>query len=47
VPEYKGPVEFREVFVHRWRVIYRASEREVEIVAIIHGARLLKNVPPL
>jgi plasmid stabilization system protein ParE len=47
VPEYDGPVEFREVFVHSWRVIYRTNEREVRIVAIVHGARLLKNVPPL
>jgi hypothetical protein len=46
VPEYEGSDELREVFVHRWRLIYRTTEREVVIVAIIHGARLLKNVPP-
>jgi hypothetical protein len=35
------------VFVHSWRVIYRANEREVRVVPICPGARLLKNVPPL
>jgi plasmid stabilization system protein ParE len=47
VPEHEGPVEVREVFVHRWRLIYRVTKHDVEIVAIIHSARLLKNVPPM
>ena len=45
-PEHEGAQELREVFVHRWRVIYRVSDAAVTIVAIVHGARLLKNVPP-
>jgi toxin ParE1/3/4 len=47
VPEYEGSQELREVFVHRWRIIYRVTEEKVAIIAIVHGARLLKNVPPL
>lgn len=46
VPEYDGDRDLREVFVHRWRVIYLASETSVQIVAIIHGARLIRNVDP-
>jgi plasmid stabilization system protein ParE len=46
VPEYEDPDDLREVFVHRWRVIYRSTEDGVEIVAIVHTARLLKHVPP-
>jgi toxin ParE1/3/4 len=47
VPEYDGADEVREVLVHRWRVIYRVGPEEVMIVAIVHGARLLKNARPL
>jgi toxin ParE1/3/4 len=28
VSEYEGQDDFREVFVHRWRVIYLTGERE-------------------
>lgn len=42
-----GPADLREVFVHRWRIIYATSETELRIVAIVHSARLLRNVPPL
>lgn len=47
VPEHDGDDELREVPVHRWRVIYRVTPDAVVIVAIVHGARLLKNVAPL
>jgi plasmid stabilization system protein ParE len=47
VPEHDAADGLREVFVHRWRVIYRVVGDGVEIVAILHGARLLKNAPPL
>ena len=47
VPEYEGPQEYREVYVHRWRLIYLVHADEVRIVAIVHTARLLRNVPPL
>ena len=42
VPEYDGPLDLREVFVHRWRLIYSASENGIEIVTILHGARLIE-----
>lgn len=38
VPEYAEP-SVREIFVHRYRLMYRVSERSVEILALIHGAR--------
>ncbi|MER2509982.1 MAG: type II toxin-antitoxin system RelE/ParE family toxin [Amaricoccus sp.] len=47
VPEYDGPLEIREVFVHGWRLIYRVADGQVRIVTIVHGARLLRNVAPL
>ena len=47
MPEYDGRDELREVFVQRWRLIYRVKSDPGVIVAIIHGARLLKNTPPL
>jgi plasmid stabilization system protein ParE len=47
VPEYEGEDELREVLVHRWRLIYRTTDRTIEIIAVVHGARLLKNTPPL
>jgi len=47
VPEYDGPEELREVFVHRWLLIYRVGPGAVTIIAIVHGARLLSNADPL
>lgn len=47
VPEQEPDGDLREVFVHRWRMIYEFNDSEVEIVAVVHGARLLGNAPPL
>lgn len=47
VPEHEGDIEYREVFVHRWRVIYELAHDRVTIVTIIHGARILENIDPL
>ena len=47
VPEDEGGDELREVIVQSWRVIYRTRADAVVIVAIVHSAPLLKNVPPL
>ena len=33
--------DIREVFVHRYRLIYRVQPNVVHILALIHGARLL------
>ena len=47
VPEYQGVLVLREVFVHRWRLIYAVSDDKIEIVTIVHGARLMENAKPL
>lgn len=44
VPEFGA---FREVIVQSWRIIYSVSDTEVLILAVVHSARLLRNVPPL
>ena len=38
VPEL-GASEIREIFVHRYRLMYRVTGDAVEILAVIHGAR--------
>jgi plasmid stabilization system protein ParE len=38
VPERANPT-LREVFVHRYRLMYRVTPDLVEILAFIHGAR--------
>jgi toxin ParE1/3/4 len=47
IPEYDGERELREVFVHRWRLIYEIVGDDIFIVALYHGARLLSNADPL
>jgi plasmid stabilization system protein ParE len=37
--------ELREVFVSAHRIIYRIKGDDVEIAAIVHGARLLTDLP--
>ena len=36
--------EIREIIVHGYRVIYRLSSDEVEILTVHHGARLLGDI---
>lgn len=38
VPELDDP-SIREIFVHRYRLIYEVCAREVLVLAILHGAR--------
>lgn len=38
VPEVGSPA-IREIFVHRYRLIYEISGSNVEILAFLHGAR--------
>jgi toxin ParE1/3/4 len=38
VPELQDPA-IRELFVYSYRIIYRVSQTEVLIVAVIHGKR--------
>ena len=43
VPEIRDP-EFRERFVHKYRIIYRVESERILIVAVIHGSRQLEPV---
>ena len=38
VPELNEP-SIREVFVHRYRLLYEVGSEEVRVLAILHGAR--------
>lgn len=40
VPEF-GSEQVRERIVYSYRLIYRLSERVIEIIAVIHGRRLI------
>lgn len=42
VPEL-GREDHREVFVHKYRIIYRIGSHTVQILAVIHGRRLVSN----
>ena len=44
VPEYQDS-DIREVVEGSYRVIYQVSAKEVQILAVIHGARLLPPQP--
>lgn len=43
VPELDNPY-MREIFIHRYRLIYEISGENVIITTIIHGARDYKNL---
>ena len=45
VPEYKRD-DIRERIYHNYRIIYRLRGDTVEVVSIMHGARLLPPEPP-
>jgi toxin ParE1/3/4 len=40
VPEFEDDA-IREYFVYNYRVIYRLRNREITILAVIHGKRIL------
>lgn len=42
VPEW-GDESIREVYVHRFRLMYRVRDDRIEILTVIHGARLLSE----
>jgi addiction module RelE/StbE family toxin len=44
VPEYKRK-DIREVFHHPYRIIYLLKDDVIEILSVIHGARLLPEDP--
>lgn len=45
VPEYGDP-DIREVFEHPYRIIYRVSGPEIQVIAVLHSARLMPQRPP-
>ncbi len=44
VPEYERE-DIREVFHHPYRIIYLMKDDTIEILSVIHGARLLTDKP--
>ena len=46
VPEYERE-DIREIFYHPYRIIYLIKDRDhlIEILSVIHAARLLPNKP--
>ena len=45
VPEYGNP-DIREVFEHPYRILYRVSGADIQIVSILHSSRQLPRTPP-
>lgn len=45
VSEYNSP-QVRELFEGPYRIIYRVRVDRLDVIAVIHGARLLPEVPP-
>ena len=45
VPEY-GDESIRELLYRSYRIIYRILPERTDIVAVIHGARLMPDEPP-
>jgi toxin ParE1/3/4 len=46
VPEYADET-IREVFEHPYRILYQVSGEDVQMVAVVHSARLLPRTPPV
>jgi len=44
VPEISNKM-IRERFIYSYRLIYKINKSTITIVAIIHGKRLLENIP--
>ena len=40
VPEFKNTA-IRELLINKYRIIYRLTENQVDVLRVIHGARLL------
>jgi plasmid stabilization system protein ParE len=41
VPELNDPI-VRELFIKRYRLLYEIHEREIHVLAVLHGAREFK-----
>jgi len=44
IPEFQDP-DRRETFVYEYRLMYRVEPNRIHILRVVHGRRLLKNVP--
>ncbi len=44
IPEFQDPTR-RETFVHEWRLMFRIEDDHIRILRVVHGRRLLRNVP--
>lgn len=45
VPEY-GREDVREILLHSFRLIYLVLPDEIQILTVVHGARILDFQPP-
>ena len=45
VPEYGNP-DIREVFEHPYRILYRVSGPDVQVIAVLHSSRQMPRTPP-
>ena len=46
VPEYRNE-QIREVIEYSYRIIYYVESEVIYVLAVVHGARLLLETPPL
>jgi plasmid stabilization system protein ParE len=44
IPEFQGP-DRRETFVYEYRLMYRVEPDRIVVLRVVHGRRLLSNVP--
>ena len=44
VPEFED-TDRRETFIHEYRLMYRVEADSIRILRVVHGRRLLRNVP--
>jgi plasmid stabilization system protein ParE len=44
VPEYGAP-DIREVIERPYRIVYRIREQQIDILAVVHSARMLPPEP--
>lgn len=44
IPEFQDPNR-RETFVDEYRLMYRVKPTSIEVLRVVHGRRLLSNVP--
>ena len=44
IPEFQDLTR-RETFVYQYRLMYRIEDDRIRIMRVVHGRRLLKNIP--